>query len=89
MTSESQAVLDRVATVMQRTFRSGSIAISARTTSADVAGWDSLSHALLIMGIEQEFGIVLPFEEVYALNNVGELVELISRVGPSPAGPGK
>jgi acyl carrier protein len=81
--------LDRVAAVMQRTFRSGPIAIDARTTSADVAGWDSLSHALLIMGIEQEFGIALPFEEVYALNNVGELVELISRVGVSPAGPGR
>jgi len=81
MEAERDEVLERVAAVMRRTFRlPESVEIDRRTTSADIAGWDSLSHALLIMGIEKEFGLALPFDRMYDLGNVGELVDLIRSI---------
>jgi acyl carrier protein len=81
METEHDAILGRVAIVMRRTFRlSESVEIDRRTTSTDIAGWDSLSHALLIMGIEKEFDLTLPFDKMYDLANVGELVDLIRSI---------
>jgi acyl carrier protein len=32
------------------------------------------------MGIEEEFGLALPFDKMYDLGNVGELVDLIRSI---------
>ncbi len=53
------------------------VEISRATTASDVKGWDSLSHAMLILGVEEEFGIDLPLDRTYELANVGELVDLV------------
>ncbi|HUZ50379.1 MAG TPA: acyl carrier protein [Candidatus Dormibacteraeota bacterium] len=51
--------------------------ITSETTSTDVDGWDSLSHSILLMNVEEAFGIELPFEAAYELANVGELGDLV------------
>lgn len=77
----SDEIFERVRKVMVQTFRiPASVAIGPQTTSADVDGWDSLSHSLLIMNVEEEFGFDLPFERVYQLANVGELVALLGEM---------
>jgi acyl carrier protein len=74
----SDATLDRVRTCLITTFRlSPGTSITRETTSADVEGWDSLSHAILIMKVEQEFELELPFDRVYDLANVGALADLV------------
>lgn len=71
-------LFERVRQVMVRTFRvSDATVIGPETSSADIEGWDSLSHSLLIMNVEEEFGVDLPFDRVYELQNVGELVDLL------------
>lgn len=81
-----EPVLDRVRKVMVQTFRvPADVAIERETTSADIDGWDSLSHSLLIMNIEEEFGVDLPFDRVYELQNVGELADLLQEVIQVPA----
>jgi acyl carrier protein len=81
MDAEREAMLDRVIVVIRRTFRlTESVEIMRETTSADIAGWDSLSHALLIMGIEEEFSLILPLDRMYELGNVGELLDVIRNV---------
>lgn len=75
-------VLDNVVAVVRKTFRiPDGTRIDAQTTSADVEGWDSLSHALLIMNVEEAFGVDLPLDRVYALNTIGDLVNLLSETG--------
>jgi len=71
---------------MHKTFRiSGGTRIDAQTTSADIEGWDSLSHAVLIMNIEEAFDVDLPLDRVYALNDVGDLVNLLREVSAAKA----
>ena len=47
------------------------------TTSADVPGWDSLTHITLIGTVEDEFDIKFPMKDVVHMKNVGEMVSLI------------
>ena len=50
------------------------------STVADaVPGWDSLSHARIIMAVEAEYGIHFKTVEVIRLRNVGDLQALIDR----------
>jgi len=80
MSAHDSETLHRVAGVIARTFPSADAnAITRTTVSSDIVGWDSLSHSLVIMGIEEEYGIELPFEEVSELANVGALADLVDR----------
>lgn len=76
-------ILNRIGNAMRRVFLLPPDFVPRRsTTSADVNGWDSLSHAILIMNVEEEFGIDLPLDQIYALNDVGELADAIrARLG--------
>jgi acyl carrier protein len=79
--SGSSAVFDGVRSAIVSTFKlDQGAAIDRDTTSADVAGWDSLSHSLLLMAIEDHFGIELPLDRVYEAANVGELVDLVAEL---------
>lgn len=72
-------VLERITNVMKATFRiPPGYMVNRATTSADVDGWDSLSHALFMMAIEQEFGFELPLERMYELPDIGALLDLLT-----------
>ena len=81
MTDRGDELLGRVVSSMARVFRIPSGYVVTRdTTAADIDGWDSLSHSMLIMNVEEEFGLELPLDELFALDNVGELLDLIARI---------
>lgn len=54
--------------------------VTEDTIASRVPGWDSLSHTLLLLRIEDRFGIELPADEVFDLANVGDLAGLVARV---------
>lgn len=82
MTSSDDLFL-RVARVVRSTFNVGEDEpIVPETTSADIDGWDSLAHSILVMGIEDEFGIDLPLDRAFDLPNVGALAGLVEETLP-------
>lgn len=75
---EREAVLTKVSSVMIRVFHlPAGTRITRATTSNDVPGWDSLSHAMLILDVEEAFGVDLPLDRTYALADVGALADLV------------
>jgi acyl carrier protein len=71
-------IFTRVSTVVRRTFQlDDSAPVTRETTSADVDGWDSLAHSVLLMGVEDEFGITFDAETMFELENVGALADLV------------
>jgi acyl carrier protein len=46
-------------------------------SAADVDGWDSLTHMVIITEIEKSFQIKFKLKELNKLNNLGNLIELI------------
>jgi acyl carrier protein len=47
------------------------------TTSADVEGWDSVVHVMLILASERRFGVRFESSEIANAANVGEFVTLL------------
>lgn len=73
------SILDQVAAVARATFKCGPAQpITEATTADDVDGWDSLSHALFLMGVERAFAIRFAPADVIDLENIGDLVRLVA-----------
>ncbi|WP_158804263.1 acyl carrier protein [Acidisoma sp. L85] len=47
-------------------------------TAEDVPGWDSFRQIDIIMAVEQRFGVKLETREIDGLNNVGDLVNVLT-----------
>ena len=54
-----------------------SLVLNDSTCAADVDGWDSITHVLLVVAVEAKFGIRLSSGEIQRLKNVGELAALV------------
>ena len=70
-------VESRVAAVIAKTLGHSNFEINPALTASEVEGWDSLSHLMIITGIENEFGVRFKLKELNQLKNVGNLVTLI------------
>ena len=57
----------------------GARAVSATTSAQDVDAWDSVTHVVLLVAIEREFGLRFAAGEMADLTDVGELVARIER----------
>ncbi len=55
--------------------------IGMDSTFVDDLGADSLDIAQIMMGIEDEFGISMPQEEIEKISTVGDAVEQIKNAG--------
>jgi acyl carrier protein len=51
--------------------------LGEETTGADVEGWDSVTHVMLILASERRFGVRFESSEIANAANVGEFVSLI------------
>ena len=47
----------------------------------DVEAWDSLKHMELIVSLEQTFGLQLTFDEIVAMQSVGEIKRVMRGKG--------
>ena len=75
--------LDRVRTVAAREFNVDAATLSAASEAADVSGWDSSTHLVLMMALEDEFGVSFELDEVTELTTIGGIADAIdARTGP-------
>lgn len=63
----------RFSTLLAGVFAAKPEDITPATTAHDVDGWDSVTHATLIMAIEDAYGFHFPDEEIFAFQDVGAL----------------
>jgi acyl carrier protein len=72
-------VYGRLQDIFRSVFDDDSIELNSRTTSGDIAGWDSLNQIKIIIACENAFGIRLRPRELNALENVDEMVDHLLR----------
>jgi acyl carrier protein len=53
------------------------VALRDDMTAADVDGWDSIAHVMLILATEDQFGIKFQSAEIANAGDVGEFIGLI------------
>lgn len=85
----SQDVLAVLADLIRGVFDARNVAIGRDTEAADVEGWDSLSHAILMLRIESHFGVRLPLDQAYDFDNVGALADFIETAALAGSADGK
>lgn len=66
-----------VMAVVAETFPGGASNISRDTTAADVDGWDSLAHTVLMIRLEKRLGMPISDRIAAKAGSVGELIDLI------------
>jgi acyl carrier protein len=69
--------LDELQTIARGVIGDRSIALSAEGMAEDVPGWDSLSHTLIIMEVNEKLGIELPPNRAARARNFQHLVKMI------------
>ena len=72
------AALDVTLSTIAKEFRVPKEQLSEATTASDVDGWDSFSHGMLIMAIEDQIGAALPLDRMLEAENVGTLAALVA-----------
>lgn len=82
----ADAILIKAAQIIRDTIGCGPVEITRTTRAMDIRGWDSLSHTMVLMQLEEGFGVQLPMDRVLRLGNVGEMVDLIAELLSSGGG---
>lgn len=71
------STMDQLTHVFREVFDDPGIELTPETTANDIAGWDSLSHSMLILAVENEFEIRFGMKEILGFKNVGDLLKSI------------
>ncbi|NTV52944.1 MAG: acyl carrier protein, partial [Candidatus Firestonebacteria bacterium] len=57
---QSDLILEKVIQTIQSTLGTGPLPLQRQTRAQDVRGWDSLSHTVILVNLEQTFNCQLP-----------------------------
>ncbi len=71
-------VMAELAKLLREVFDDEDIEVDRETVASDIPGWDSLSHTVVMMTIENHFGIRFPGKSVFS--NVGDLADNIEEL---------
>jgi acyl carrier protein len=63
--------------IFRRSLDEDGLMLKEETTAADVPGWDSITHVLIIVAVEKHFKVKFTAGEIQRLQNVGQLAALI------------
>lgn len=74
----NQEFMDRLNAIFQDVFDDDTLIVTPNTTAKDVEDWDSLSHITLIGAVEDEFGMKFSMKEVVEMQNVGEMIAIVT-----------
>jgi acyl carrier protein len=71
----SDSITERVRQVVALTFNVPPETVGDQTSQDDIAAWDSIGHANLILGLEEEFGAALPDDVMPTLTSVAAIAD--------------
>jgi len=74
---ERTEIIDKIKNIIISTVKHENFVMKDEMSAADVDGWDSLTHMIIITEIEKIFQIKFKLKELNKLNNLGNLIELI------------
>lgn len=72
-----EEIFDKLNEIFRDVFDDETIEVKEETTSADIEGWDSLTHISLIAAVEEEFGFKFQMKDVISMKKVGDMVDII------------
>ncbi|HNP33131.1 MAG TPA: acyl carrier protein [Flavobacterium sp.] len=70
-------IKEKVYLILKSVLKHENFVLSDQTTAADVDGWDSLTHMMIISEVEKTFNITFKLKELYKMKNIGDMIDLI------------
>ena len=70
---------EKLQEIFRDLFDDDNIVLTDGTSAKDIAGWDSLTNVKLIVRVEKAFKIRFRTGELVEINDVGELLSLITK----------
>jgi len=83
--NDSSYVLSKVQQVFATSFEIDPTLVTIDTSPNDIPGWDSVGHLSLVSNLEQTLGISLDVDELIEMENVREIVRIVSAKIPQSA----
>ncbi len=77
MDADEDEVKAKLTDIFRKVFESDDLELSDATTAADVPGWDSMKMVMIVIAVEERFGIRASSREVDKLQCVGDFITLI------------
>jgi acyl carrier protein len=74
---ERNEIVDKLKGMLVSILKHENFEMKDELTAAQVDGWDSLTHMVIITEIEKSFQIKFKLKELNKLSNLGSLIELI------------
>ena len=74
-----EKIFDEMKKIFRDVFEEETLEINNETNAEDIEDWDSLEQINLLIAMEKKFEIKFNINEVVALENVGDMAELIFR----------
>ena len=72
-------MIKKLLPIFQNVFDDDSLVLYESTNASDIDGWDSLAQIRLIVAIEKLFKVRFSAAEIVKLQNVGDMIKLISK----------
>lgn len=63
--------------IFREAFLRADLEVSASTSARDIDGWDSLKQIMILVSVEERFGVKFSTREMDSLGCVGDLVSLV------------
>jgi len=74
---ERNDILIKIQQIFVTIFDNNNILVTEDTSFDEIEEWSSLSHTLLIVDIEEVFGLELTQKEILAYPNIGAMIDNI------------
>ena len=70
-------ITQEVEAIFRKVFDDDKLVINMTMTANDVDNWDSLTHMLLIVEVENTFNIKFKLRDLNKMKNVGDMIDLL------------
>ena len=76
--SDQDYILSNVQAAFKAAFDINPESVTMETTASDISAWDSVGHLSLAGNLEETFGVSLDVDDLMEMENVREIVRIIT-----------
>ena len=74
----SEIQINKLLTIIASILNIDANSVSLHTSPENTSEWDSFAHIAILTEVEEEFGLKFDFEEMFEINSVATLIEMLN-----------
>ena len=74
---EQTQIIEKLTSIFREVFSDSSIVLNETMTADDVENWNSLTHMMMILKVEEAFKVKFKLKELNKMKKVGDLITII------------